>query len=173
MRTNSSTIQTSKRAETGKSKTHIYAEQERLDREELLRWLERYEDAFTPSFPKDFKDWHYNDPRDWVEVLKATLENLRERELMLEDQLINIHEAMAAFEKENESIAPLTPCLVVYDGKVLVAYAMRNGKFLQGELEIEPEWFCDAAAVTKLVGRLFTSKILENKQKGDKTNERK
>jgi len=64
------------------------------------------------------------------------------------------------FQDANEKIEPFDLCLCV-DGKGAhrILPILRNGKFLNGELEMEAVWFCKVETATRLIGQLFSQNV--------------
>jgi hypothetical protein len=61
------------------------------------------------------------------------------------------------FQSSNEKIQHFDMCLCVDSGGVhRILPILRNGKFLNGEIEIDAIWFCKVETATRLIGQLFS-----------------
>lgn len=61
------------------------------------------------------------------------------------------------FQEANEKIEPFDLCLCIDgNGSHRILPILRNGKFLNGELEMKAVWFCKVETATRLIGQLFS-----------------
>lgn len=69
----------------------------------------------------------------------------------------SVAQYLQEFQDENDRIEPFDLCLCVDSkGSHRILPIMPNGKFLNGELEVEAIWFCKVKTATKLIGQLFS-----------------
>ena len=82
----------------------------------------------------------------------------------LSDPPGSVQRCLQEFQSANERIEVFDMCLCVdKKGVHRILPILKNGKFLNGEMEIDAVWFCKVETATKLIGQLFfTEQGLDN-----------
>ena len=59
-----------------------------------LERLKAYDEELSKVMPPDFKDWWQNSKNEWPEIAAAVITNLREREDLAWQQLVEFRDEM-------------------------------------------------------------------------------
>ena len=63
-----------------------------------LERLKAYDDELSKVMPLDFKDWWQNSKDEWPQIAAAVITNLREREELAWQQLVECRDEMFLME---------------------------------------------------------------------------